>query len=136
MAKFLLEIVTPDREFFKEEVDMVVVRGIEGDLAVLANMAPLATPLKICKVRIFQDKVERIAAALDGYITVIDNKATIVTDAAEWPEEIDLKRAEEAKKRAEERLRKQSDKIDTARAEVALKRAINRLEVGNLRKND
>lgn len=136
MAKFLLEIVTPDRSFFNDQVDMVVVRGMEGDLAVLSNMAPIATPLKISKVRIFQDDVEKCAAVLDGYITVIENTATIVTDAAEWPEEIDLERAEEAKKRAQDLLKTKKEGLDVARAEAALKRALNRLEVGNLRKND
>ncbi|HLS52463.1 MAG TPA: F0F1 ATP synthase subunit epsilon [Tissierellaceae bacterium] len=136
MAKFQLEIVTPDRLFFKDEVDMVIVRGCEGDLAVLKGRAPIATPLKIGKVRIFQDDTERVAAVVDGYITVLDNKTTIVTDAAEWPEEIDVERAEAAKRRAEEKLKNRKDAIDVARAEAALKRAINRLEVVNLKKFD
>lgn len=136
MADFHLEIVTPDRLFFKDDVRMVIVRGMEGDLGILKGRAPIATPLKIGKVRIFQGDVERVAAVVDGYITVLNNKATIVTDAAEWPDEIDIKRAEEAKKRAESRLKDRRDGIDVIRAESALKRAINRLEVANLKKFD
>ena len=124
-----LEIVTPDKPFFSEEVEMVIVRGIEGDLAILKGRAPITTPLKIGKVRIFQKGVERVAAVVDGYISVVDDKATIVTEAAEWPDEIDVSRAEAAKTRAEERLNKQPDGLDVARAELALKRAINRIEV-------
>lgn len=124
-----LEIVTPDKPFFSEEVEMVIVRGMEGDLAILKGRAPITTPLKIGKVRIFQNGVERVAAVVDGYISVVEDKATIVTEAAEWPNEIDVQRAEAAKTRAEERLNKRSDGIDVARAELALRRAINRIEV-------
>lgn len=124
-----LEIVTPDKPFFSEEVEMVIVRGMEGDLAIMKGRAPITTPLKIGKVRIFQNGVERVAAVVDGYISVVDDKATIVTEAAEWPDEIDVSRAEAAKTRAEERLNKKSDGLDVARAELALKRAINRIEV-------
>ena len=136
MSKFRLEIVTPDRYFFEGEIDMVIVRGIEGDLAILKNHSPIATPLKICKVRIFQDDIERIASVVQGYITAIDNKVTIVTEAAEWPDEIDLVRAEEAKKRAEDLLAKQNSDINYARANAALQRAINRIELASLNKND
>lgn len=133
---FMLKIVTPDREFFSEEVDRVIVRGVEGDLAVLKNRAPIVTPLAIGKIRILKDDKERIAAAVDGYISVTKDETTIITDAAEWPEEIDVKRAEEAKLRAEKRLKEKPEGLDIARAELALKRALNRLEVANLKKFD
>lgn len=128
-----LEIVTPERLFFSDEIDMVIVRGMEGDLAILKNRAPITTPLKIGQVKIKQDGKEKVAAVVDGYISVVDNKATIVTEAAEWPDEIDKNRAEEAKKRAEKRLGEKPSGLDVARAEAALKRAINRLEVHNLK---
>lgn len=133
---FHLDIVTPDRLFFSEEVEMVIVRGIEGDLAILKGRAPVTTPLQICKVRIFQNGQERVAAVVDGYISVAENKTTIVTEAAEWPEEIDIERAKAAKERAEERLKNQRDGLDIQRAELALQRAINRLDVSNLKKFD
>ena len=114
---------------------MVIVRGIEGDLAILKNRAPITTPLKIGQVRITQDGEERIAAVVDGYISVMDNKATIVTEAAEWPDEIDVERAEEAKERAKKLLDSKSDGLDSIRAELALKRAINRIQVSKHRKN-
>ena len=132
---FQLEIVTPDKLFFSEEVKMVIVRGIEGDLAILKNRAPITTPLKIGKVRINQGGEERIAAVVDGYISVMDNKATIVTEAAEWPDEIDVERAERAKERAKERLAKQPSGLDIARAELALSRAINRIELSKQKKH-
>ncbi len=92
-------------------------------------------PLKIGKVRIFQNDSERVAAVVDGYITALDNRITIVTDAAEWPDEIDVERAQAAKERAEARLKQEKSNIDTTKVEAALKRAINRLEVSNFKKN-
>lgn len=134
MSELSLEIVTPDKKFFGDKVEMVIVRGVEGDLAVLKGHTPFATPLKIGKVRVFQNDKERIAAVVDGYITVLDDKVTIVTDAAEWPDEIDVERARQSKERAESRLDNRDSNIDLARAEASLKRAINRLEVSKISK--
>ncbi|WP_352419710.1 F0F1 ATP synthase subunit epsilon [Proteiniborus sp.] len=128
MAGFMLEIVTPDRKFFEEEVDMVIVRGVEGDLGILKGHTPLVTPLDIGKIRIKQEGKIRTAAIAGGYIEVGKEKTTIISDAAEWPEEIDVGRAEEAKHRAEERL-KRRDNIDVARAEIALRKAVNRINI-------
>lgn len=133
---FMLKIVTPEREFFSGEVDRVIVRGVEGDLAVLKNRAPIVTPLAIGKIRILKDGEERVAAAVNGYISVDKDGTTIITDSAEWPGEIDVKRAEEAKLRAEKRLKERPEGLDIDRAELALKRALNRLEVANLKKFD
>lgn len=127
MKTFDLDIVTPDRLFFSEKVEMIIVRGLEGDLAVLKGRTPLTTPLKIGQVRIFQDGKERIAAVVNGYVSVLGDKTTIVTECAEWPEEIDVERAEEARKRAEEILKRDGPDVDLFRADAALKRAINRL---------
>lgn len=128
MAGIHLKIVTPDGSFFEEEVDSIILRGLEGDLAILKGRAPIVTPLKIGKVRIFQGDVERVAAVTDGYVSSANDDITIVTDAAEWPDEIDIKRAEESKKKAEALLSKK-ESVDFTRAEASLKRAINRLEV-------
>ncbi len=133
MAGIHLEIVTPDGSFFNEEIDSIIVRGMEGDLAILKGRTPIVTPLKVCSIRIFQNDTERIAAVTDGYVSSIDDNVTIVTDAAEWPADIDVKRAEEAKKKAEELLSKKEG-VDFTRAEASLKRAINRLDVSKYKK--
>lgn len=127
MGEIHLKIVTPDGSFFDDQVDRLIVRGLEGDLAILKGRAPIVTPLKIGKVRIFQNDVEKVAAVTDGYISSANNNITIVTDAAEWPDEIDVKRAEEAKKKAEELLNRKEG-TDVIRAQAALKRSLNRLE--------
>jgi|SRR5699024_2390750 len=133
-STFPLEIVTPDKKFFEEEVEMLTVSGIEGELGILKNHIPLVTPLAIGKVRIkLKDGTSRTAAVAEGYLDVQKDKTTIVTDAAEWPDEIDVKRAELAKKRAEERIKQKQDNVDYTRAEVALKKAINRIQISKIR---
>lgn len=126
--QFHLKVVTPDRVFFEGEVDQLIVRGIEGDFAVLPNMSPFVTRIDICRMRVYFDGRERIAAVAGGYIDVRDNNVLLVANACEWPEEIDVARAEQAKERAEKRLQ-QPDGLDTTRAEIALKKAINRLKL-------
>lgn len=126
-----LEIVTPDRSFFSGEVEMVIARGQEGDLAVMENRSPITTPLKIGKIRIFEAGKERVASICEGYMSVLNNKVTIVTHSAEWPEEIDIERAERALKRAEERLKNKPEGLDVMRAKLAIKRALNRINVKN-----
>lgn len=130
MAQFKLEVVTPNRRFLDEEIEMLVVRTVDGDVAVLADHIPLVTPLATGILKLnYPDGTHKMATVCGGYMEVTKEKTTIVTDSAEWPHEIDKQRAEEAKKRAEERLKKQTEGTDIARAELALKRALNRLSM-------
>lgn len=131
-STFLLEIVTPDKNFFKEEVEMVIVRGMAGDIGIMANHTPVVTPLQIGRIRIKKANESNYmeAAVSSGYIQVTKEKATIVVDSAEWPHEIDIQRAEASKKRAEGIIGDVDvDEADVLRAEIALKKAINRLNV-------
>lgn len=130
-SKFHLEIVTPDRVFYDNDVEMIIARTTEGDMGILAGHIPIVAPLEISNLRIKEDGVEKKAAISGGFIKVAESGTTIIVDAAEWPDEIDIQRAEEAKKRAEERLASRSADVDTLRAEVALKKAINRIRVAN-----
>ena len=133
MGQFNLTIVTPERSFFSDDVDMVVVNALEGEMAVLKNRLPIITPLKTGKIRIFNDNNERVAAVVDGYISVGTYSTIVVTNAAEWPEEIDVERALEAKRQAEERLKRDKGK-DVIQAQLALRRALNRIEVSKISK--
>lgn len=128
-SKFRLEIVTPDKKFFEDDVEMIIVRGTEGDIGILKNHVPLVTVLGIGKIKVQIDGEMREASIASGYIEVEKEKTTIITDAAEWAQDIDVKRAEAAKKRAEERLKKENKDTDVARAEIALKKAINRIRI-------
>ncbi|MCD6320018.1 MAG: F0F1 ATP synthase subunit epsilon [Candidatus Desulfofervidaceae bacterium] len=127
-GKILLEVITPDRLVVREEVDMVVATGIEGEFGVLPNHAPLLCLLQIGEGRYKKDGKTEYMAIIGGVVEVFENKMTILADAAELAREIDLKRAMEARERAIKRLR-QREKIDVARAEAALRRAMVRLKV-------
>lgn len=128
-STFQLEIVTPDRKFFEGEAEMVIVKTVEGDLGIMKNHMALVSPLAIGSVKIKNEGKYKEAACAGGFIQVRGEKAIIITDSAEWPEEIDIERAKAAAERAEDRLRKTGSDIDVARAKVALKRALNRMKI-------
>lgn len=129
MTRLYLKVVTPDKLFFEGEIDMLVARTIEGDVGILLNHSPLVTILDIGRLVIKDGDERKIAACAGGYIDVRNNNITVVSDACEWEEEIDINRAERAKERASKRLEDKS--TDTFKAELALKKAINRINVGN-----
>ncbi len=128
-SKFHLQIITPTRTFLDEEIEMVVLRTVEGDLGILKNHIPLVTPLSIGKLKIVSDGQTREAAVAGGFVHVNGEKTVVITDSAEWPQEIDVNRANEAKQRAEGRIKSRTPEIDAIRAEIALKKALNRLDV-------
>ncbi|HUC92595.1 MAG TPA: F0F1 ATP synthase subunit epsilon [Paenibacillus sp.] len=134
MSTFLLEIVTPERKVFAEDVNMVVVRGVAGELGILPNHIPLVTPLKISSVKIKQGNKEQLVAVNGGFVEVRKEKVVILAESAELPGDIDVERAQAAKQRAEQRLSAaKKDEIDFRRAEMALQRAMNRLDVSDKR---
>jgi F-type H+-transporting ATPase subunit epsilon len=129
MSTIKLEIVTAEKSIFSEDVSMVLAPGIEGQLGILPNHAPLMTMLKPGELVIKKGTEEIIIIITGGFLEVRPHQITILADAAELPEEIDIDRAREAKKRAEERLQAKSPEIDHARAEAAFSRALIRLKV-------
>lgn len=126
---FDLTVVTPERRVFQESVNMVIVRTVEGEIGVLPGHAPLVAPLAIGAMTVKSPAGERKAAVSGGFIEVTPDQVVILTEAAEMAEEIDIHRAEEAKKRALARLEKKQADLDYARAQAALQRAIVRLRV-------
>jgi F-type H+-transporting ATPase subunit epsilon len=123
-----LEVVTPERKVYSKDVRFVVVPGSEGELGFLPDHAPLVSALKIGLVRVHKDgKVMKIAVS-GGFVEVRNSRVTILANAAEREDQIDVARAEAAKQRAEQRLAQGGSDIDVARAEAALKRALNRLK--------
>lgn len=129
MPNLTVEIVTPERVVYSQEgVDILIVPGIEGQLGVLPLHAPLLTMIQPGVLRIVKGDEETTMAITGGFIEVRENRVTILADAAERGEEIDMARAEEARRRAEERLAAREEAIDMAQAEAALKRALIRLK--------
>lgn len=130
MSQMVLEIVTPDRKVFEEEVKMVVAKGVEGELGILPNHIPFVTALKIGPLIARTDSGDRKIAVNGGFMEVRKDKVVILADSAELPEMIDVGRAQSAKERAEQRLKQQrQDEIDFRRAQLALQRAMNRLDL-------
>jgi len=129
--KFNLEVVTPDSNFFKGEVEMAIARTTEGDIGILYDHEPLVAPLKIGSIRVKESgDTFRWASCSSGFLTISEEQVTIITDAAEWVDEIDLDRAERARERAEKRMKDGANKeVDVVRARAALRRAANRIQL-------
>jgi F-type H+-transporting ATPase subunit epsilon len=127
---FKVEIVTPERTVLSQEAVSLVVPAVEGELGIMADHAPLLAELTIGRIwfREPNGNIVRLATS-GGFVEVRQNVVRILADTAERAEEIDVARAEEARKRAEARLRSKEAGIDLARAEAALKRALVRLKV-------
>jgi F-type H+-transporting ATPase subunit epsilon len=129
MAKTRLEIVTAERVVFSDEVEVVVAPGVEGQLGILPHHAPLMTILLPGELLVRKGGEEFFLAISGGFLEVRPDRVIVLADAAERVEEIDIARAEEAKRRAEERLTHPAAEVDMARAEAALRRALTRLQV-------
>lgn len=127
MATFNLQIVTPDKLFFDEEVEMIVVRTTEGDVGILKNHTNYVAPLDIGVLKIKKGGSFREATLAGGFIQVDKEKTTIVTEAAEWPMNIDMERAKKAKERAEAIISRKISDLEMDMAEVKLRKAINRI---------
>jgi len=129
-----LDIVTAEQLVFSEGVDVVIAPGIDGEMAILPRHAPLMTMLQPGELRVRQGSEEFSLAVTGGFLEVRPDRVTVLADAAERAEDIDAARAEEAKRRAEERLAGRITETDTARAEAALRRSLIRLRVAEKRR--
>lgn len=126
---FTLKIITPDRVFYENPVKMVEFNTVEGEIGVLPGHIPMTVIIKPGVLTITEESGPKEAALHAGFAEILQNQVTILAEIIEWPEEIDEARAQEAKERAEERLRAKEPETDTARAEIALRRALTRIEV-------
>jgi len=128
---FVLQIIAPDRIFYEGEVKMVEMVTSEGEIGVLKGHIPMTNILKPGIINIIEEDVEKQAALHEGFVEILQEKVTVLAEIAEWPDEIDINRANEAKIRAERRLGQKESGIDILRAETALKKALIRIELGN-----
>jgi F-type H+-transporting ATPase subunit epsilon len=126
-----LVIVTPERQLLRERVVEVTLPGAEGCLGILPGHAPLITELGIGEMnyRISEASPPVALAIIRGFAEVLGDRVTVLAETAERPDEIDLARAEAARKRAEERLASGSAEVDWDRAVVALQRSLVRIQV-------
>ena len=126
---FLLRIITPDRVFYENQVEMVEFNTTEGEIGVLPGHIPLTVIVKPGILNITETEGDKEAALHAGFAEILPDRVTILAEIIEWPEEIDEERAEAAKERSEERLRSRTPETDIMRAETALQRAMARIEV-------
>lgn len=124
-----LEVITPDAAVLHEDVDFVLVRALDGDLGIMPNHAPLIASLSIWPLCYDKGGKRQCVTVASGFLEVHDNTVTVITPASEKPEDIDVARAQSAKKRAEDRLAAHAANLDVTRAEAALQRALRRLDV-------
>lgn len=132
MTPFRLQIVTPDRIFFDDMTEGIILRTTVGDKGILANHEPYAAALTIGKMKVKINGQYRVAAVSSGVVKVSREKTTVLTQSCEWSDEIDVGRAERAKKIAEENMKKaENDRKAYDIAEFKLKRALNRIDAAN-----
>jgi len=134
MAAIRVDVVTAERIVYSEEVEIVIAPGVEGQLGILPHHAPLMTILEPGELLLRKGGEEVSLAISGGFLEVRPDKVIVLADAAERDEEIDLARAEEAKRRAQERLTHPVPGVDLTQAESALRRSLARLKVGERRR--
>lgn len=126
---FQLEIIASDRPFFKGDCEMLIFPGIDGEHGIMANHEAMVTCLSAGELRYKIDGEWQYAAVSDGFVEVTTEYVIILADTVEKPEEIDINRANEAKMRAEEKLRQKQSVMEYYQTQAALNRAMNRLKV-------
>lgn len=136
MATLRLEIITVERKMFDDQVNMVIAPGTEGVLGILPRHTALLTALTFGELQVRKEGEEdQFVAIGGGFMEVQPDHVVVLADAAEYAEEIDIARAEEARRRAEERLAQaKAGELDFDRAEAALRRSTLRLKVARRRR--
>lgn len=137
MAKsYKVDIITPYRVFYTGQADSVIVASIDGEIEILADHEPVVTPISVGSVRIKVSGEWKTAFCSDGFLEMEGNRLNVLVGAAEWPEEIDVARAERSLQRAKERLEDKTFAWETKRASLALARAEMRLKVAAMAKKE
>lgn len=128
---FKLKIIAPERVFYEGEASFLELVTSEGEVGIYKNHIPMTMVLVPGIVRITEGDEVKVAALHSGFVEVLQDSITILAEIAEWPDEIDINRAKEAKIRAERRLEMKDPNININRAEIALKKSLVRIEVAD-----
>jgi F-type H+-transporting ATPase subunit epsilon len=129
-----LELVTAERMVLQEDADMVIAPAADGEVGILPHHAPLLTVLQPGELRVKRGAVEQTLVVSGGFMEVLDGRVTILADAAEHAEDIDVARAEESRRRAADALANRTVGTDNAAAELAMRRAVVRINVARRRR--
>ena len=125
---FTLRIITPERVFFEGEVEMLELNTTEGEMGIYRNHVPMTVIVSPGVMVMTLPEGEKKAALHAGFVEILQDRVTVLAELIEWPNEIDLERAENAAQRARERIAARGDDVDMDRAEAALKRSIARIQ--------
>lgn len=131
MSEFKLRIVSPHGDYHTGYVEILNIVSTVGQLGILANMTPFSCVLEISEMNFVEKGQRKYFFVSGGFVHVTKDEVTVITDAIETKEGIDLERAQKAKERAEKRLRNKNSNLDVMRAELALKRALTRIKIKN-----
>ncbi len=132
-----LEIVTPERLAYSDEVDEVICPGVEGELGILPHHAPLLTTLGFGELRIRKGAEEEHFAIAGGFLQVRPDRVVVMAETAEMGSEIDLQRAQKAREEAERTLAAEElEPADLARARAQLQKALLRIRVAERRRRE
>ena len=126
---FDLEIITPDRVFWSGKASMLEMNTTEGQVGIYKKHIPMTMILQPGIVKLHLENEIKEAAIHAGFVEILPDKISMMAEVAEWPDEIDVARAEAAKERAEKRLASHQEEGDVKRAEYALRRALVRLDI-------
>ncbi len=126
---FLVKIITPQAKVRLIHTSILNIVTPSGEMGLLSHHMPIITMIKISKMSTIEESGRRVYAVAGGVLFYKDNEATLLAEAVESQEEIDLARAIAAKERAEQRLSSSSSEIDTKRAQIALSKALNRISL-------
>ena len=133
MRKFHLEIVTPDGSVWNGEAEAILVRTSSGDVEIMANHADYFASLGIGRAKLTLDGQSKEASMSGGFISVKNGEARLVSTTFEFAEDIDLRRAEAARERAEQAIKNAADDKALAVAKAKLRRALNRINIAKSR---
>lgn len=126
---FYLEITASDRKFYNGECEMMIFPAIDGQQGILPNHESMVTTVKAGELRFKVNGEWKEAAVGDGFVEIMPEFVVLLADTVEWPDEIDIRRAKEAKERAQERLRQKESQREYYHSKAALSRAMARLKV-------
>jgi F-type H+-transporting ATPase subunit epsilon len=129
MATLKLEIVTPECKVYSEDVDMVTLPGVDGEMGIYPMHVPLMTQLIAGEVVARKAGQDYFLAVGDGFVEITGQQVSVLTDMAIQAENIDESKAEEARRRAEARLAEKMDDEETARVSAALAQSLAQLKV-------
>jgi len=131
----MLEIITPERVFFRGDAESVIFPTADGYMSIQKMHEPMVALVTVGDMRICVDGVWKQCTTSEGFVEVRPDETIIFSQAVEWPDEIDVRRAQEAKERAEERLRQTQSYQEYMQNQIALARAMVRLRAGRRSQN-